>query len=76
MLVPYAPFMAAVHDFENVATAVLDVSCNIMQLRYTVFFLGGAATAVAVVRFLDDIGLTIYVNLSYTPPNLAHGGRW
>ena len=40
MLVASAFFMAAVHDFENVVTAVSDVSCNIVQLRYAVFFLG------------------------------------
>ena len=41
MLVAAAHFIAAVHDFENVVTAVSDVSCNIVQLRYAVFFLGG-----------------------------------
>ena len=41
MLVASALFMAAVHDFENVVTAVSDVSCNIVQLHYAVFFLGG-----------------------------------
>ena len=40
MLVASALFMAAVHDFENVVTDVSDVSCNIVQLRYAVFFLG------------------------------------
>ena len=50
MLVAAALFMAAVHDFENVVTAVSDVSCNIVQLRYAVFFFG-AATAVAVARY-------------------------
>ena len=33
--------MAAVQDFENVVTAVSDVSYNIVQLRYAVFNLGG-----------------------------------
>ena len=33
--------MAAVHEFENVVTAVSEVSCNIVQLRYAVFFFGG-----------------------------------
>ena len=42
--------MAAVYDFENVVTAVSDVSCNIVQLRYAVFFFWGAATALAVAR--------------------------
>ena len=41
MLVATALFMAAVHDFENVVTADSDVSCNIVQLRYAVFFMGG-----------------------------------
>ena len=41
MLVASALFMAAVHDFENVVTAVSDVSCNIVQLHYALFFLGG-----------------------------------
>ena len=41
MFVATALFMAAVHDFENVVTAVSDVSCNIVQLHYAVFFLGG-----------------------------------
>ena len=41
MLVASARFMVAVHDFENVVTAVSDVSYNIVQLRYAVFvFLG------------------------------------
>ena len=40
MFVASALFMAAVHDFENVVTAVSDM-CNIVQLRYAVFFLGG-----------------------------------
>ena len=44
--------MAAVHDFENVVTAVSDVSCNIVQLRYAVFFLG-VAPAIAVARHMD-----------------------
>ena len=44
IFVASALFMAAVHDFENVVTAVSDVSCNIVQLRYAVFFFG-AATA-------------------------------
>ena len=50
MLVAAALIMAAVHDFENVVTAVSDVSCNIVQLRYAVFFFG-VATAVAVARY-------------------------
>ena len=41
MLVAAALIMAAVHDFENVVTAVSDVSCNIVQLRYAVFFFWG-----------------------------------
>ena len=45
--------MAAVHDFENLVTAVSDVSCNIVQLRYAVFFFGGVATAIAVARLLE-----------------------
>ena len=40
MFVASSLFMAAVHDFENVVTDVSDVSCNIVQLRYAVFFLG------------------------------------
>ena len=34
--------MATVHDFENVVTAVSDVSCNLVQLCYAVFFFGAA----------------------------------
>ena len=49
MLVAAALLMAAVHDFENVVTAVSDVECNIVQLRYAVFFFG-AVTAVTVAR--------------------------
>ena len=37
-LVPSAPFMAAVHGCQNVVTAVSNVSCNIVQLHYAVFF--------------------------------------
>ena len=33
--------MAAEHGCQNVVTAVRDVSCNILQLRYAVFFFGG-----------------------------------
>ena len=53
MLVASALFMAAVHDFENAMTAVSDVSCNIVQLRYAVFFFG-AATAIAVARLINN----------------------
>ena len=41
MLVASELLMADVQDFENVVTAVSDVSCNIVQLRYAVFFFWG-----------------------------------
>ena len=33
--------MVAEHGCQNVVKAVSDVSCNIVQLRYAVFFFGG-----------------------------------
>ena len=40
MLVASAPSMTAEQGSQNVVTDVSDVSCNIVQLRYAVFFLG------------------------------------
>ena len=50
--------MAAVHDFENVVTAVSDVSCNIVELRYAVFFIWGGDRYRG--RKIDVIGLVIF----------------
>ena len=41
LLVASTPFIATAHGCQNLVTAVSDVSCNIVQLRYKVFFLGG-----------------------------------
>ena len=43
--------MAAMQDFENVATAVSDVQYSLTSLR-GLFFWGRSATAVAVARYL------------------------
>ena len=59
MLVASELLMADVQDFENVVTAVSDVLCNIVQLRYAVFFFG-AATAIAVARYSN---LILYINI-------------
>ena len=49
--------MAAVHDFQNVVTAVPDVSCNIVQLRYAVFFFWGGDRCRG--RTIDEFGTSI-----------------
>ena len=54
MLVAPAPLMAAEQGSKYMVTAVSDVSCNLVQLRYAVFFMR-AATTLAVAQYLGYV---------------------